>query len=84
MTKKTYSPDQQFMVVVAINSREKTFERFRLEKITNEVIGLRGTLLKTPELSDGEIAKNLLGALEKLYGDGYKYNYISLINWWPM
>lgn len=84
MTKKTYSPDQQFMVVVAINSREKTFERFRLEKITNEVIGLHDTIVNNPELSDGEIAENLLIALEKLYGDGYKYNYISLINWWPM
>lgn len=84
MAKKTYSPDQQFMVVVAINSREKTFERFRLEKITNEVIGLHDAIVNKPELSDGEIAENLLIALEKLYGDGYKYNYISLINWWPM
>ena len=84
MAKTTYSPDQQFFVVIAINSREKTFEKFCLEKITNEIIGLHDVINETPQLSAGEVAMHLSRRIEELYGDGYKYNYISIINWYAM
>ena len=82
--KKKYNVNQQFFVVYASNERSETFETFKLDTIKNTTLGLHDTIENAPnnELSDGEISKALLNSLESIYGDNYKYKYISIINWW--
>ena len=84
--KKKYNINQQFFVVYARHERLETYESFTLNSINNETLGLHDTIENAPnnELSDGEIANALLNSLESIYGDNYRYKYISIINWWSI
>ena len=84
--KKKYNINQQFFVVYARHERSEIYESFTLNSIDNKTLGLHDTIKNAPnnELSDGEISKSLLNSLESIYGDNYKYKYISIINWWSI
>lgn len=85
MGKKKYSTDQLFYCTFAVNTRKESYEDFKLRDIKSATLGLHDTIVKTPEMSDGEVAQHLSRRLNEIYGYRRDRDFMfSLINWWPI
>lgn len=79
-----YDANTTFFVTFAIHTRENVYSDFKLTEMSNDIFGLYGTFTDNPDREDGEVASELLGMLEDIYGDGMEFKKITLINFWPI
>lgn len=83
--KRKYSADSKFFVIFALNERKHITEKFTLQTIRNETLGLFNTISNAPNnmLSDGEIAEALLKSITNIYSNStYSYCLPAIINWY--
>lgn len=84
--KHQFSPEQQFLVTFALNTRTNNYKSHRLSKIMTDRLGLYDTINNNPEgLSDGQIAEALLESLLRIFSDEtYRYTTVAILNWWAI
>lgn len=85
MHKKHYDPNTLFFVVYAVHKRGRIEEPFKIEFIENITLDLHNFLENREiDVSDGEIALELLENLRNLFVKNPLLQKISLINWYEL
>lgn len=85
MRKKHYDPNTLFFVVYAVNEKEEIGKPFKIKIIENITLDLHNFLEdREIDVSDGEIALELLRNLENLFVKNSLLQKISLINWYEL